>query len=222
MLQRAKTFLGMNSQSNGKIPLPDYKWLEGAERYASHTPDVVQLEQNLGWHLFVYDNLMKGYTEHALLSDAEERATAFTAQRFALWQAQRGKASYPIALRSNAPYAEASWTDNRTVTPTARIKGQLYFVPPSVIIKLDGERHNGVLFHRERVDVSVPFHKSDEHPREANEYIANVPAFMYIGDEDYWFGLLDGGWHFRPGTLQRPRPSKWMKEDFYYFMNWEK
>lgn len=210
-------------------------WMDKVDHLESWSPDIIQLENKRYQPLFVYDTMMKGGREHHLIENnykveqgMNPSPTVFTQERFELWKANRPNASYPIALRngsSAAPLEEC----NRSVSKvySARIKGQLFMVRSSAFLELDKERHNGLLFKREWVNVSHPYRIANgcrigmSDSRLSQEYVQNVRAHMYVGDYAYWEKLLDGGCYFKPVQMFKPRPGKWLIEPFYHFLDRE-
>lgn len=220
--------------ANAKAMLRDFdgttqvwkSWMDKVDHLESWSPDIIDLENRRYQPLFVYDTMMNGYRENHLLKNnykitpgLNPHPTVFTTDSFELWRANRPNASYPIALRNgsmNAPLEERDRAGFKVFS--ARIKGQLFMVLSSAFLELDKERHNGLLFHRQWVDVLLPYRVANVIRGPSQQYVGKIKALMYVGDYSYWEGLLDGGCYFKPVRLYKPNVvSEWLTEPFYHF-----
>lgn len=161
-----------------------------------YTPDYVELQQHKYQLLFCPDELMIGYHKNDLLGKSESLATAFTVDEYTMVKKRLGKQSQAITLK-----------ERNSMYPSLPIKGKLFAVRPYRFLEIDKYKENRVQFYRERVALSVPYSvkmwckERDLLQRAFNEkrqHIfqqdpAIVEAWMYVGVNDYWKELLDGG-----------------------------
>lgn len=175
---------------------------------SQYTPDTWRLCSREFQRLFVYDNYMKGHTEHQNMLDVrgEYQAIGYMHETdLSLWKKQLGRASFPVALiGAEVPYSP--------------VKGELYKVPTDFIFELDKLRENGLQFQRVRTKIRVPQRevvwlkeRVELHPRiKGNAELAyaqnlepelhstitveavdkHIDAWVYIGMPDYWYDQL--------------------------------
>lgn len=163
--------------------LPPKGWVEEQLNQYPHTPDLAYLERyQLQW-LFVPCDLQSGH-KHANFMEGCKKLEypVLTKHPFSFWKRTLGQESFPIAFRNK--YESA---------PYAKIKGQLYAIPPRLFILLDKHKGNTVQVHRERTRVQVSYTRFEANDRGSFYYIPDeridIPAWMYIGDPDYWKDL---------------------------------
>ena len=170
-----------------KYNIPALNWHERLTTTYRHTPDIMDIERQAQHLLFVCDEFQKSHRYNVHLGDGKFKYTAFTEQKLALWKKVLGLETQAIAL----PYGL------RSNAPAAFIRGDLYLVPPDVIISLDNLRGNTVQFNRKRVSLNIPTRK-DVWDRlgqttESNTQVNTVRAWMYVGNVDYWGDQLRSG-----------------------------
>lgn len=197
------------------------------------TPDIRRLERKMRWLLFVPDELMKQHHDHARLgAHAVKISEAFTVERFSLWKQRYGKRSTAIPLR-----LEYNVSEDVLKTPLWRqvrrypVRGELYFVNASTLIKLDTHRENGLRFQRERVQVVRPYTKvtlkrlpltiEKQDPVQTyvrfEERLLGEPlsVWMYTGVREYWDEKLDAGALYQP--VRHYKPHNTLLSEYHYF-----
>ena len=165
------------------------------------SPDYSSLEQFAFHMFFAYDRLQPELPEYGkfISERCVHLPVGFTMEKFVMQKSLLGKDTYPVIQRKNY-----------IATPPRRIKGQLYYLQTEAFKDLDSLRRNGVEFHREYVEILVPYlqmkkllpleeggrHKSEykaifdtEHPSVHVKKSVTVKAFTYVGVNDYWDGL---------------------------------
>lgn len=209
---------------------PDPDWF--TKDIPTHTPDLSYLEMRPFWRVFIPDEIMKSHFKSELLGEgAVLRCHAFTQGRFSVWRKKLGKASQIIPLETKF-----------TTMPYATIRGELWKVPTETIVKkLDSYKLNGIQFNRKRVSLNIPI--SNEMNKEAGDHsylqvkreLANVKAWMYVGNHDFWHHKLINGSKITykkngelvavgrcvDGTIYIPvgnyKPKNTLLEDYYYY-----
>ena len=109
-----------------------------------NTPDLIELERNQHWYLFVPDELMCWCPEGHRLNEATFEKHAFTTGKYSMFT--YGEHKYPV-LVDRSFYT----------TPARPVKGELYLVPTSLLLKLDSYKNNLNNFIRKRVKITVPY-----------------------------------------------------------------
>lgn len=184
-----------------------------------YTPDVYIIEQYVRQFLFVPDDLMVGGANHKLVEDAVIGPVlngCYTSDRFSFWMKNLGELSYPIAL------PEGFTPDGRTTVPVvaAPIKGQVLPIKPSRLIVLDKYRQNGVQFTRRRVNIRFAYrqvrHKPDRPIPSVHDCFTTFPAWMYIGEPEYWNPMIAGIFGGQMDLHRHDTPRVYMDE-FYKF-----
>lgn len=134
----------------------------------SYTPDRPLLDQSVKVLVFEYGDLRKGFQHHRMMGDDTVNFVTYavTHDRYFLWCARQGPASFPIASKIGGINA------GRT-----RIRGELYRVYPDALVNIDKYRENGVKFTRKLVKIHIP---SGE--------IMTVHAYVAI--ESYWKEMI--------------------------------
>lgn len=176
-----------------------------------HTPDAIPLEEQIIQPVFVYCNMMSGGERADIVKDicVTSRRWWYTDDEFDVYQTRLGKDSFPIALKAKPT----------TVRP-ARVMGQLFYVRSDQMNILDNERCNGVLFRRKKVRIH---HSRYRFIRNAlvEETIASTLAWMYVGKNTHWNGLIDGGYYYAPCDLYYPtRRGISSVDPLYLFKAW--
>jgi hypothetical protein len=163
-----------------------------------YTPDMHHLQTYEKVRLFVYGEDMSSMPKYEeLLGEFEPEATAFTFENFETWKHKLGKETYPIALeKRSSTRAYHAWAKADSLNPPwAKVKGEVYLVPPERIFFLDSYRKNGVEFVRKRVHLILPF-RHVKYP--GFPQLQDMKAWMYVGKPDYWADRLDAGANFAP------------------------
>lgn len=198
---------------------------ERARALTEYTPDRAVLEGFQFQLLFVYDETQRGHYEAEKLGNEWVwGATAYTANRYALWKKKLGLRTQAIALSPSIHDTFHGWA-NQKGAPAARIQGELLVVTPNTIFGLDKYKENMVVFRRIRVHLIVPYREeiwlkeknAVEHltgttfPRSlyySEEKVVEVKAWMYVGMQEYWSDLLDGGYLFAPVKIYAPKKKE--------------
>jgi hypothetical protein len=185
------------------------EWMREQMNKYRFTPDIAILEQRQYKLLFVYDNLMASHRYHSMLNEASFRGAAFTVDHFSVFAKQLGLETFPIAL--NTTFSQ---------TPHARILGELYRVPSSLLyLELDKHMLNTIQFKRMRTEILIPYRRRDRADARivSNEFrTMNVFADMYVGIDDYW--IHDEGLSaYDFSKVSTFTPNCPFDEDYYYF-----
>lgn len=109
-----------------------------------NTPDLIELERNEHWYLFVPDELMCRCPKSRFLDVATFEKVAYTVKEFSAFT--YGEYSYPV-------FSEKKFTG----MPHLKVKGELYLVRPTTLLILDGYKGNTNFFTRKRVKITVPY-----------------------------------------------------------------
>lgn len=162
-----------------------------------NTPDMWRMER-YDWQLmFVYNEFLPGLRMHHLLEDPSLAVSTgyfgYTMNKYVMWKRDVGMYSTPLLL-STEPIGRAS--------PKAFVKGFLWAIRPKQYYVLDQYMQNEVYFHRERVNINVPYREINNFDKRAVSELKHeiVEAHMYIPNKAYWEPLLDHGRVFKPVT----------------------
>jgi hypothetical protein len=118
-----------------------------------YTPDLSRIEEQTYHHVFVCDELKKGHLKHELLGDDKGYAgPGFTQNLYRFWDRRDDPTQSPIPMKA----LEKENGFVRYFPPPAKIKGEVWIVPSSVLIALDNYKQNTVEFRRIRVPVLLP------------------------------------------------------------------
>lgn len=157
-------------------------------------PDMWKLEQYKRQLLFVVgDETERDLAAEASFVPLPVHPTCYTESKYTFWKKDLGDNSYPVPLPENyRPTGYVRWP----VEP-ARIKGELWSIRPSQFIMLDSHKQNGIQFRRHRVKIILPVRdvgwKNKNCPIITADYVrATVPAWLYIGINDYWDAQIGG------------------------------
>lgn len=194
----------VTAQSPSSLDKELAQWKEQAFNETSNTPDAMVLDQYAWVPVIIVDEKMRELPKHEMLGpDAKYVGKVFTDQEtFILWKKKLGKETFFIPLR----------THNNSLA--CRIRGELYFVPPSQIYKLDRLYHNKVFFKRKKIEISLPYSARIKKVTGSGEFLTqmsfghalDLQAYIYIGVADFWDNQLDGGFLF--GKCERFFPKK--------------
>ena len=213
-------------------------WHQRSMEETQYTPDIARLEISSHQPVFVYNGWMQRGRDHSQLEGAEYRGTAFTyMDNFAMFIHNLGRErSYPIALMGNdlvVPPEGVSTTKtlkqlkasyglvSGTKAPPRRLKGELFRVSSSHIVKLDNLLLNTVQFIRIKVPVVIYYRKS-YWSKAAGSVVTNETekhrnAWIYLGIRSYWDDLIDGGFSYRLATEFKPLNSRSNQDRLYYY-----
>ncbi len=131
---------------------------DGFGEYNTHTPDYYLLEQR-EFHLFlICDEMMNGHWKHDLLEPGSLYCSqAFTMDPYILLRQSNGKQATVLTLEPQVGKPGLLWQ-----RPMAPVRGELYALRPYQILELDKYKENGVLFHRKRVPIDIPYREKYE------------------------------------------------------------
>lgn len=182
------------------LPSPEEaRWLtESVDR----TPDMSVLEESEFQLLFCPDRTQRGCSQYELIEDSVYLAYAFTLKRFNYWL-QRDGLPIPMLATSNERL--------KYFPPPLKIKGEIHAVRPYQFAKLDKAKDNLVSFRRQRIKLLIPhcpklkipdrYENGKPVPLMTGQYqlgaerIKPIEAWMYVGEPNYWDGLMDAGYN---------------------------
>lgn len=185
------------------------------------TPDIPTLDQNVAHCLFVVGNEQLGHFNQAFLQNPLDFRVgpAVTHEKLLFPKFILGEKSYPIPIRTSIPDKDDWFT-----SPKDHVRGDLYRVPLSTIIKLDTLYKNGRgMWYRTKVQVKIPYEKWAyfEEPFCSPERIvsSNKPdlAWMYMGVGTHWIPILDCGYNFETITRYPCHPKNPNIKSYYWF-----
>ena len=179
-----------------------------SQMVSSYTPDIAFLEEHQRCLIFVFDDMMSGKTNADLIVETSVTgrwplAHVYTEDKFHFWKKDLGNLSYPIALEKEVT---GFYHGNELDKAPAKIWGELFAIRPQAFIKLDIERENGVQYTRRQVKVRLPYIHSNPIP-DIREVI--LPAWMYIGNHEYWDDQL-AGIHTSKPIDKTPDNREWL------------
>lgn len=220
------------------IDLPKKKqdvFLENIQGFTKFTPDVARIEAKMRWLLFVPDEMKTNHPDHDRLSrHARFVGEAFTSDTFTLWKERSNvDCKYARAIPLRLQYGkEGAFFPSLRLAIRRTVRGELYYVNPLTLIKLDRYRENGVRFVRERVQVLMP--RTEIHLKKislttegAEKHVGTtvreekrllgepLNVWMYVGVSEYWEQHLDGGHGYTLVRVFQPNNPELSK--FYCF-----
>lgn len=143
---------------------------------ALHTRDfeILRLRENIP--VFIY--------EHLLLNGGELHSLLFSKKTKYLGRGYTATTRYRLKDSIGKTYSVA-FTDNDMGTRTkAHIQGEIYSVPPEIILDLDAIHKNGKLYSREKRNI---FLSDQEIPLKASRIgIPSLQCQMYLGIPEFW------------------------------------
>lgn len=182
---------------------PSEGWLETANEEASHTPDLLALEERAMHLLFLPCELQEKHAEgRRFFSSGVPLYKAFTKQNYSLYRDR--EEGIGILLDK----------------PLYPVKGELWIMLSSSYSLLDKYKDNGVKSSRRRIEVCVPFSRKVQggHGSKVTSEVVNLPAWAYVGSPDYWENELDNGFRYPQVRLYRPN-NPFLKPFHYYHLN---
>lgn len=190
---------------------------------AEYSPDIWQLEQYKRQLIFVPDDMKMGMPNNKLIADASfiprpKFPVCYTRPSFTMWKKDLGKASFPVILPDvYRPTGFVMWE----VEP-APIQGELWSIEPSRFILLDNHKQNGVMFTRQRVDITLPYREvgwgQSSLPIITDDINkVSVPAWMYVGNVDYWDAQIGGVFARSQVEAKQPDLPRRRHNKFYSF-----
>lgn len=226
-LKRGFPFIGQSDPVDWELHQSLMNFKEGYR----YTPDIRTLQMNKHWYVFEYGEHMQSHRKHTFLVNDKAKFVGAAFTQFAnlvMYKKDLGTFSYPIAL-SRTPKPKEVWLSD--VGRPARIKGELYCVEGTeAIVSLDIERENGVSFKRVRMTILMPYTKTMWSARTgsfvAEEFLAEVPAWFYVGIKEYWDGILDNGYSSHlvrrfPQIPNRTAYGEYVTGDYYCYTKLE-
>lgn len=227
-----------------------FKTLKEAEELCDKTPDGAWLEDSLYQPVFLYCPLVRGGAQHSVIeklycakddSGQSLNPYAYTAERFEMYQTNGGRASSPVIIPSTKPPIDFLFPGSLKQPRTAQVKGRVYYIPSNQMKVLDDLKGNGVLFHRKRVEILVPYRLQIKDKIEGHETyttgcvmtpekIERGYVWAYVGKQDMWYDLINeygfSTVEHLPFTRTRVRNGQiysvtkpWATDSFYYFFN---
>lgn len=166
-----KTDVGPHYDGGGK----SFLTTELLERDNDWTPDFLELKK-LSYHVvFVYGTLKAGGRLHEYLRGCPCLGDAYVATASMTMREAQG---FPVAFVADE--------NDRKNHQAAHIYGELYVVPPHVILELDRLEDNGNMFDRM---LRYVFCVDQKYSTTNGSKNAAIKAFVYVGNEDYWDGV---------------------------------
>lgn len=219
-------------------------WHRMSMEETQYTPDVSRLEISTHQPVFIYNDWMQRRRDHAKIEGSEYRGTAFTyMDNFTMFIHNLGPDHrYPIALMgNNLVLPPDGLTTSKSLTslkkahtisprygdkvPPRRIKGELFRVPSSHVVKLDNLLLNTVQFIRIKVPIVIYYRKSYWSKAAGtvvtNECEKHRDAWIYLGIRSYWDDIIDGGFSYQLATEFKPLNSRSNQDRLYYYYTQE-
>lgn len=188
----------------------------------SFTPDIGVIESSERHFFFFYDEFkpnMRHYEQH-LRTIAQPLAEAFSGGFYRMFVKGDGSIKEIVAFPADADEETPPWA-NPKGSPSARVKGHLVSVNKNTVYDLDTHRQNGVMYNRIRIWVRVP-HQSVDHLIDGKFLVrpTTVRAFrawMYIGNPEFWAGMIDNGYLTKPAPVFRDKTDTFYVNDYYNY-----
>lgn len=194
------------------------------------TPDIWKLEQSMYQLIFVPDDMMRGRINNHLIADAGKdgdvpvHPACFTFDRYTMFKKDLGEHSFPIPM--DKTFEPSGYLRVKPVP--AKIKGQLYAILSPQIIKLDIHRQNGLLFRRERREISLPYRHVKYNDKPDAEVYSKLPvispyflktvtASMYVGIPEYWDNLISDMFTVRECNKEALNQPQFWVDEYYRF-----
>lgn len=137
----------------------------------SYSPDISYQESKFSYiPIFVYGTQMQLYSDHSIMGGFPRIGIATTVRP--IFTMYKTKTNEPVVLGEYAP-----------TTNSARVRGELYVVPPSVMFQLDSFTCRGVHFYRRKETVRYIDPKD---LLKAKTCTHQTEAWMYIGFDSAW------------------------------------
>jgi len=203
--------------------LPGYPFFKALEEDTRYSPDKWKLQQREKVWLFVHGEEMMRHDKNVpLMGLFEPQYSGMTFEDYKMWKAALGKDTHPIPLDAQLEVEDRNWFQQKYKLPWAKVKGELYLVPPEVIFHLDKYRENGVVYSRKRTEIIVSYRNST-FSNKTRSFLdfkyehQNIRAWMYVGKIDYWAELInDGVTHGRFKPV-RAFTNDNLNKTYYYF-----
>ena len=139
-----------------------------------YTPDGAKLQRQNTHLLFVYGTLKSGFSRHECLKGCRFIGNGFTKSHAFRMQLSATKFPYPIVRVNNDPKYKA------------KIYGEVWEVPTSILYDLDTIESNGSTYRR----LKLPIILSRSIDPVLKNHVCRTPlsttAFVYIGTEKFW------------------------------------
>jgi gamma-glutamylcyclotransferase (GGCT)/AIG2-like uncharacterized protein YtfP len=150
-----------------------------------HTPDLWKLEQSEYQLVFEYGDLQNRMPKHQMVQPYSAY-TAFTNEKFAVFNSHCEDESYPVAFKST--FMDVQKRPMRR----SKVRGELFAVKAKNLMLIDSYRQNGVQFERKRVRVVTPMIDTEGKNMTAD-------AWMYLGKLDNWKDKIEWDRDFTKG-----------------------
>ncbi len=184
------------------VPKTLKKRFEDIASNTPDTPDKPELQLFDDHYVFIYDARKWGYNlGHTLESQQLCSTFVRTYDRdFEMYKACNVRGPQAVAMKGLS----------KTQPGLAHISGELYLVKTEMIYRLDSLYMNGTAYDRKKVKVYLPTEKDEKKKI--------LEAWMYIGNDDYWYSRI---WAFEHDEIiDIEYPTNWGKPDavqFYAF-----
>lgn len=201
-------------------------WTDTAQRRRTHTPDLLAMAGKHDHLLFVCDEMKQGFPNNHWIEEGSFITNCVTKQDdYVLWLKTYGKSSGYTAIAVETPHPEKpdkSAYNPRSPDP-ARLRGQLHLIPTETYFELDEVMANGVYFERKRIQVQLPWSRTEMIKVRGmwmpNEFPIYVDAWAYITpspkvlDDEPWHSLKATS-KFHPGP--RYNNKRYISNKPYY------
>ncbi len=178
--------------------LPKVNIIEELFQREATSPDFYKLRQYDWIPVFIYDNMKREGTMNKQLQGAKYLGEAHTAtNRYYMEQTHHA--------RNTILFPE----DNPKSLRKAKVKGELYALPPEALLSIDKYQQNGYMYTRELRN----FFLEDQSYTLQNKKLRtpSIRAWVYFGNETYWKKLS-----LKSCQMFTHRTNKHLK-DFYEY-----
>jgi gamma-glutamylcyclotransferase (GGCT)/AIG2-like uncharacterized protein YtfP len=163
------------------------KLVESSFKRAHFTPDFPKLNREAEHYIFVYGTLKRNKSNHRVIEkNSRYVTTAFTADKSFIMKETKG-GHIPVVLGT---------LGDKDQSQAARVQGEVYLVPTSMMERLDEFEQNGVLYRRAKLCVNTA---------DKQRFI----AWTYLGIKTAWINDVNLGW--------APKWTTKKDKDFHYY-----
>lgn len=147
------------------------KLTDRATENSLYSPDGSVLQRKNHHYFFTYGTLKAGFARSELMNESKFVGTGFTKSHGFSLQRTTGKGTFPILEINGDPATKA------------KVYGEIYLVPTSLLYTLDIVESNGHIYTRNTIPILV---NNREKKKEKPEKFYQVNCFTYIGCRRFW------------------------------------